>query len=74
MKASVFLKMFGWCGGSIVPSPAITIDFSGETAEIYLSANGNVKWRWKKAQQNIKVDLQTDKQQPQVETAGTMDY
>jgi len=59
MKASTFIKMFGWCGGSITPVPNICMDFNGELAELYLCANGKVKWRWKKAQQETVVDLQT---------------
>jgi hypothetical protein len=59
MKASSFLKMFGWCGASISPVPNICIEFNGEFAELYLCANGAVKWRWKNAQQDINVDLQT---------------
>lgn len=60
MRASTFLRLFGWCSGAISPKPSVTFDFDGEIAELYLASDGNVKWHWKKAQQKDKVNLQNN--------------
>jgi hypothetical protein len=66
MKASNFLKIFGWCGGTISFNPPVYFSCGDEIAELYLSSSGNVKWRWKKPQQD-KVDLQTKPNSPPVQ-------
>lgn len=64
MKASNFMKIFGWCGGTIAFNPPVSFSCGDEIAELYLSGSGNVKWRWKKTQQDNKVDLQTQPNSP----------
>jgi len=52
MKASWFLRLFGWCGGYVVPKPDVLFCVGDEEFQLVFANNGAVKWRL--AQRDIK--------------------
>ena len=45
IKASKWLKMFGWCGATVTPNQPICITVGDEEFELFLASNHTVKWR-----------------------------
>ena len=52
MKASWFLRLFGLCGGTVVPKPEVSFTVGDEEFLLVFADNGVVKWRHKKRPNN----------------------
>jgi hypothetical protein len=50
MKASTFLKLFGWCGGTVTPKPDISFTVGEEDFQLVFANGGAVRWRLKERQ------------------------